>query len=177
MLITQLLAKLEASDAFRSWRKTNPDACLAHLFCMVEKDATSWQMGYYDGKTDMIASFDIEGDRITARPPEAVFKKDGLKVKELKQDQIKVDLDDALATAKELQERKYPLEKPIKKIVVLQTLAIGQVYNITYVTKSFKTLNIKVSSETGKVIEDQLAAIFSLDKKASADTRIGRSAS
>lgn len=163
MLIKDLLSKLEASEPFKSWQKSNPDACLAHLFCMVEKDASSWQAGYHDTKMDTITSFDIDGDTVTIRPPESIFKKEGMNVKELEREKIMVDLDDVLATAKELQERKYPSEKPIKRIIVLQTFTVGPVYNVTYVTKSFKTLNMKISSETGKVVEDQLAAIFSFD--------------
>lgn len=164
MQITDILSTLEASAAYTAWRKANPDAYLAHLFCMIESDATTWQVGYYDRKTDAITSFDITADSVEAHPPEAVYKKDGATVKELKRDSVKIEIDAALDTAKELQRRKYPAELPIKHIVVLQTLAAGQVYNITYVTKGFKTLNIKISSETGKVVDEQLAPIFSFDK-------------
>ncbi|MBI4149823.1 hypothetical protein HY488_00305 [Candidatus Woesearchaeota archaeon] len=164
MLVKEILAQLEANPAFVSWHKKNPDACLAHLFCMVENDVTTWQVGYYNKKTDTITSFDIIDSDIKVYPPEEVFKKKGTGVKELKQENIKIDLDDALRVARELQQQKYPAETPIKEIVVLQTLAAEQVYNITYVTKGFKTLNIKVSSETGKIVDQQLAPIFSFDK-------------
>jgi len=164
MQITDILSTLEASVAYKAWRAANPDAYIAHLFCMLEQDATVWQVGYYDKKTDAVTSFDILTDGVKAHPPEEVYKKDGTTVKELKWDSIKIGIDAALDTAKELQQRKYPAELPIKRIIVLQTLAVGQVYNITYVTQGFKTLNIKISSETGKVVDEQLAPIFSFDK-------------
>ncbi len=170
MQITGLLSTLEASAAYTAWRKANPDAYLAHLFCLVESDVTTWQVGYYDKKTDAITSFDITADGIKEYPPQEVYKKDGATVKELKRDSIKIEMDNALDTAKELQQRKYPAELPIKRIMVLQTLALGQVYNITYVTQGFKTLNIKINSETGKIVDEQLAPIFSFDKDEAKET-------
>lgn len=163
MHVKDILSQLEKSSAFESWRKQNPHAYLAHLFCMIEKGGMSWQAGYYDKDADAITSFDI-GDAVTMHPPEEIFKKEGAKVKELVRDNITIDLEQALDTAKELQQRKYPAEMPLKIIVVLQTLSVGQVYNITYVTKGFKTLNMKISTETGKVVDEQLAPIFSFEK-------------
>ena len=51
----------------------------------------------------------------------------------------------------------------MKEVVILQNLDVGQVWNITYITKSFQTLNIKIDAETGDVLEDKLHQIFSMD--------------
>ncbi len=163
MGIKQVMSILEAASVFKDWRKENKDAFLAHLFCLIETTATVWQAGFYDKDTDKIISFDIMASEVVMHPPEAVFKKDDMKVKELSLDQIKIDIDGALAKTKELQQRKYPSELPVKKIVVIQTLAIGQVYNITHVTKGFKTLNVKISTATGEVLEENLTSIFSVE--------------
>jgi len=165
MKVKDIISKLESSQEFKSWRMANREAYLAHLFCMVEDEPGTWQVGYYDRKADTITSFDLTDTGIKALPPEEVFKREGTGVKELKEEAIRIDIGDALSIAEKLQKTKYPGDIPVKRIVVLQTLADGQVYNITYVTKNFKTLNIKISSETGKIMDEQLAPIFSFDKR------------
>ncbi|MBW3022928.1 hypothetical protein KY308_02405, partial [Candidatus Woesearchaeota archaeon] len=54
---------------------------------------------------------------------------------------------------------KYKTHIPIKRIAILQHLPIGQVWNITYVTQSFNTLNIKINAETKEIVSDKLVSI------------------
>ena len=54
----------------------------------------------------------------------------------------------------------YKQETPFKIITILQKLDIGQVYNITYVTQSFKVLNFKIDSSNGKVLKKSLKSIM-----------------
>ena len=75
-------------------------------------------------------------------------------------DDVKLDISDALGKANLLQKEKYSVHNPVKIIVILQTIPEGTVYNITYITQSFKTLNIKVSAITGDIVADKLLSIF-----------------
>ena len=78
---------------------------------------------------------------------------------------MKKDFGEALVIAKRLQQEKYPNEKSIKDIVVLQALEVGQIYNITFVTQTFKTLNIKLDSSTCKLISDELISLIKFPSK------------
>ncbi|MBI2129930.1 hypothetical protein HYU07_06900 [Candidatus Woesearchaeota archaeon] len=89
-----------------------------------------------------------------------MFKEPGATVKELDLSKVTVWIDKALETANDLQERKYPRETPEKAIIILQNIEEGILWNITYVTRAFNTLNIKVDAITGKIISDKLTNLM-----------------
>ena len=41
---------------------------------------------------------------------------------------------------------------------------LGNIWNITYVTESFKTLNIKIDAASGKIVRDELIELFQFKK-------------
>ncbi len=41
----------------------------------------------------------------------------------------------------------------------------GDIWNITYVTEAFNTLNMKIDAENGRVLEHNLASVFSFRKE------------
>ena len=86
-------------------------------------------------------------------------------VKELLLDKLKINLDQALSIAEKLQKEKYKNDPPLKKILIIQNLDIGQVWNITFVTATLKTLNVKVDSETGEVLEHKADSILDFAKQ------------
>ena len=45
-------------------------------------------------------------------------------------------------------------------MIILQTINKKETYNITFVTRAFKTLNIKIDADTGETISDQITSIF-----------------
>ena len=51
----------------------------------------------------------------------------------------------------------------MKTIVILQTLE-KQLYNITFVTQTFGTLNIHVDSNNGEILEDQFTSLMDIAK-------------
>jgi uncharacterized membrane protein YkoI len=78
---------------------------------------------------------------------------------------VKIELDEAMKNARKFQEKEYPKEKSMKEIVILQKLDSGQVYNVTFVTQAFNTLNIKLDSKTGKVVKHKLMSLMDLKAK------------
>ena len=47
-----------------------------------------------------------------------------------------------------------------KTIAILQNIELGQLWNITLVTSSLKTINIKIDAKTGKTIKHELISLF-----------------
>lgn len=151
---------MEDSDTFKNWRKKNPDSYLTHAFCM--HDGTSideWQFGYYNRSRDKIATIVLDDD-VTVMPEADVLKKEDL-LNKLDIENVKVNVAEALDIAKKCQEEKYKGQLPMKTIILLQHLNEGLVWNITYLTITFKTLNIKVSAVDGKIADSSLKSLIS----------------
>ena len=76
-------------------------------------------------------------------------------------DDVKIDLGDAIEEITRIEREKYATEQGMKQFIVLQNIeSKGQVWNATTVTKAFKTLNIKIDSKTGEVIEEKLVSLM-----------------
>ena len=72
----------------------------------------------------------------------------------------------AIEKADEFQKKNLPRENNVKTIVILQNMAkLGNVWNITYLTDAFNTLNMKIDAATGKVLEHTTASVFSFKKE------------
>lgn len=164
MKIRKLIKKLEDSKEFKDWKKENNASSLVHVFKMFdEANKDEWQIGFYN-PDDKIITFIIGKDSIQILPESEIFKKPDAKIFKLNIEDVKVELIEALEKAKNFQEKDYPQEKPMKEIVILQKLDIGQVYNITFVTQTFNTLNIKIDAKTGEIKSHKLMSL--MDPKA-----------
>lgn len=165
MEVIDAIATLEKSKIFAGFRKKNPDSYLANAFTMIDSNCAvpEWQIGYYDKDKDMIATF-VVGKEIMINPESEVFKEKKI-VSPLDMKRIKITLETALENAMECQKKKYPGSLPLKKIIILQNSEDHHIYNITFITQEFKTLNIKISSQDGRVIFDKIHSIFDFQKK------------
>jgi len=162
-LFKEALEELKISKEFKEWKKENPDVFLSYGFLMLGKQDDNWKIGYYHKKDNKITSF-VVGDKIEIEPESEVFKRESTKVNEIDLKKLKFDVDKAVGIAKKLQEEKYANEKPQKIIIILQKLKIGQIWNITYLTYNMDTLNFKIETETGKVLEHKLSSLFEYKK-------------
>ena len=156
MKIKELIKTLEESKEFKDWKKDNKDSYFVHIFVM---DSQSKQIGYYNPKNNKITSFIIEKP-IKIMPEEDPFKKEKTKIKQLDIEKVKLDYDKALETAKSFQKEKFSEHKPIKTIAILQNLLNKNLWNITFVTQSLNTLNIKIDAATKKIIEHKLTSLM-----------------
>ena len=161
------LKKLEESPEFRKWRQKNKNTYLSYVFKIPqEMNSEEWQFGFYDRKKDNITTFIISKDGIKARPEEEIFKKEGIKVEGIQLDKVKLTFDNAIAKANEFQQKNFPKDKSVKTIAILQNMPrLGNMWNITYVTEAFNTLNMKIDASTGRVLEHKLSSIFSFRKE------------
>ncbi len=160
MEILDVLKRLEESKEFKQWKKKNKNSFLAHVFKLLdEANQDDWQIGFYN-KDDTITTFILTPADIKKASTENIFKMPEAKIEPLDEKKIKIDITKALETAEKIQVAEYKQEVPFKIITILQKLDIGQVYNITYVTQSFKILNFKIDSSTGKVLKKTLENIM-----------------
>lgn len=167
--LLKALKLLDSDKEFQDWKKENKEAYFSYAFNMVrnENQLEDWQLGYYDKKKDKITTFIIKKDDIEIKPEEDVFKKEETEVRAINLDYAKLNIDDVLKKAKEFQKSRYTNELPMRVILILQNLpGLGNIWNITYVTHTFKTLNMKVSSSSGKVLEHNLTSLVDFGSKA-----------
>lgn len=164
ILFKDALKILEKSSEFKEWKKKNKETYLSYGFYVIENSDVNWKIGYYDSKKDRLTSFDV-GTQIKIEPDQEVFKKEKeRKVKKLEMSKVKVDLGDAVCITQGLQEEEFTTEKPTKIIAILQNIKEHQVWNITYLTQNFNTLNFKIKTETGRVLEKKLTPLMQFQK-------------
>ncbi len=165
MKIGSIIKKLEDNEEFKTWHKESYASSIVHVFKMFdEANKDEFQLGYFNSD-ETITTWIVGKDDIKMVPKEEVFKKPDSKIKKLDMELIGIDFSQAREKAVNLQEEKYPNEKPMKEIAILQNLEVGQVFNFTFVTQSFKTLNIKIDSKTGEVMSDELMNLMDLGKQ------------
>ena len=154
------LKKLKESSEFKKWISKNKKSYLTYAFTMIENSEKSeWQIGYYDKKLDKVTVFNINNN-VEINPEQDIFKKPGESIKKINIKDVKFGLDDVLKKANDIKEKKYPKEIVTKTIAILQNIKLGQLWNITFITTSFSTINIKIDAKTGKIIKHELISLF-----------------
>ncbi len=160
MEIKDILKRLREDKGFKEWEKSNKGSFLAHVFKLLDDiNQDDWQVGFYN-KDDTITTFILTPNDIKKAQTENIFKKPEAKISPLNEKKIKIDITEALQTAEKIQTTEYKQEIPMKIITILQKLDIGQVYNITYVTQTFKILNLKIDTSNGKVLKKKIESIM-----------------
>ncbi len=164
MDIKAVIKRLTADSEFNNWKKSNSGYYLVHCFKMLDPaNRDEWQIGYYNGKKDRMVTFIVEPDDIRIVPEKDIFRQKKKKIKEIDMKKVKLSLERILEKAKDFMKKRYSQEIAMKTIILLQHLNIGQVWNITFLTNSFKTLNLKINSEDGKVLKHELTSLLSFE--------------
>jgi len=156
------IQKLEKTSQYKEWHQKNPDTFLSYVMRIIENPSNNeWQIGFFCKKKENFTTFIMNNDTVKIERDQEAFRKGDEIVKEIETPKIKYSLVEAAKLAQHLQQEKYPTEKPLKIISILQNLPeINNIWNFSFVTKSFNTLNIKVSAEDGKIIKHTLSQIF-----------------
>ena len=132
----QALSKLHISEIFRGYQKKNANSYLTNSLYIHE-----WQINYFSPRTHLITSF-IINNRIKKKNLEAGNQK----FQKLNSVKITVDINAALSISKVSGTEEIT-------IIIIQTENSIPVWNISIPTPSLKVINVKVSAETGKVLE------------------------
>lgn len=166
MKLRDVVEKLESHSEFEEWKKTHKECYLAHAFMMMDKaNENIWQIGYYNQKTDKITTFIIERDDIKISPEMNIFKKPGCNIEKLDISKVKIGTVAAIEKAEGIMEKDYPKANPVKMFFIIQNIPEqGHVFNITFITQDFKAVNVRISSETGKVLYHKVENILDIKK-------------
>lgn len=154
MNFKEMIEKVESSNEFKEWKTTHEDYYLAHFFMMAE-EGTGWQLGYSNG--DKVATFHV--DPIQLVPEQEVYKKPESKINALNLDNLTIEYEEAKKIFDETIQKEYPQEQLFKTIVLVQNTE-EDMYNITGLTRTFKTLNVKINMK-GEVISHKLSELVS----------------
>ena len=167
MELKTTLNKLKNNDIFIKFKKNNKNAYFSYAFKIIgDKDFDGWQFGFYTKDNDKVTTFTVNEEKIEINKEEEVFKKPSMSVNEINLDKIKLSLEEISEKVETFRKKTYPKELQEKIIVILQNLDdFGDIWNMTYITKAFNTLNIKISAENGKILQHKLSSIFDFKKE------------
>ena len=148
------------SKEYKDFMDSNPEAYLVHVFFMTN---SSPQIVFYSKKSKKVSTFEINTlNTSIVFHEEQPFQETEHDIKELELSKITIDFNKALEIANNIKDEFYKKEMVNRQVVILQHLNIGQIFNITFITQTFKTLNIKINAETEEVISHELANLIGL---------------
>ena len=167
MELKEALNKLKNNKEFKQWKKNNANTFFSYAFKILKEERfNGWQLGFYNKSNDKITTFSVNEVKIEINQEEDVFKKPDMAVKEINTEKLKLPLKKILEKIEVFKKKNYPKETGEKIIVILQNLdSFGNIWNITYITKTFNTLNMKVDAENGKILQHKLSSIFAFKKE------------
>lgn len=146
--IKDFLEKIKKSKEFRDWYEKNKDSYLASIFY-----SKNLQIDFYSPKKDNMTSFTIINDKVNLETSE-IFRKEKKEIKELKLNEIKIDLEKVKNIISKLLK-----EETTKEIIILQNLEVP-IWNITYITKSMNILNVKINAISGEIVSKNIENIL-----------------
>lgn len=159
MEFESIIQKIESMKEFQEWKGKHKHYYLAHAFVMLdEPNKGIWQIGYYDKESNKVATVILEGDKVSFVPDQEILQATQ-HITELKPADVKLTVDKAIEAAKACIKENYPKEMPVKSFFIIQHLDEGTVFNVTFLTQSFKTINIKISTSDGKIFKHSLQAL------------------
>ena len=162
MQFDDAIKQLENDKSYAEWKKKNPSDFLAHGFWLnddLNKDA--WQIGYYNKKKDSITTFFVVDDDVKKSQESEVFKRPDAVIEPLDAKAIKISSEKAMEIARKLQKQKYAADPVQKSFMIVQTLDKKTVFNITLLTATLKTINIRVDAKSGTVVLEKVTPLMS----------------
>lgn len=153
------IAALTRSAIFKEWHAKNKEFFLAHMFVMLdEPNKNTWQIGFYNPEKERMVTF-MMTENVVQQTEEQEVLKTAAQIQPLPIEDVKLTIEDALKTAEQCFKENYSAEKPVKQFFIIQHAEEHTMFNITYFTQSFKTVNIKIDAKTGKVFKHSLQAL------------------
>ncbi len=167
MELKRALKILKGSKEFKEWNSNNKGSFFSYAFKMDEADNEGqWQLGFYRMERDKVAPFIVGKNNVELHEEEEIFKKPEAKVEPIDIKKVKLTFKEILKKAEEFQKKHYSAELVDKTISILQNIEeYSTIWNITCVTRSFKTLNMKISPENGKITSHNISSLMDLIKK------------
>jgi len=150
---------LLASTQYKEFIEQHEKHMLVNAFILYsdQYDAT-WQFGFYAEDTDLITAFVIRGNQddgfeIEQQKADEVTKEPSAKLLPLNLDVVQKTSEQALEIAITFIEVEYNAGAAQSKILLLQNMAeLGEVWNVTIISKTFDVMNVKVNAKNGEVV-------------------------
>ena len=152
MELKDALKKVESSETFLDWKKDHHDSFLAHALVMFDG---KWHLGYFD--QNKITSF-LMNDEVVISDGQDVLSS-GETIEPLDLSMISISPSEAFEIAESVRKNNYSSELITNKFFILQSFGKKPIYNATLLTRSFKTLNVKIDASTKEVISHSLAVL------------------
>ena len=167
MELKQALGKLKQSIQFKDLSNKNKGINFSYALIMFDSNKdVPWQLGFYNKSKDKMITFIVDKDEIKMEKEEEIFKKPGMEVNPLEIKKAKIPYNEILKKAEDFQKKRYSKELVSKTIAILQNLEeYGNIWNITFVTHSFNTLNMKINPENGEIVHHSLNSLMDIAKK------------
>lgn len=153
------LKKIIDNKDFAKWKKKHQSSYFTSAF--LSDDV--WQFDFLDPDSGMMACFKIVDNGIFCEESE-IFRKERKEIKELDLNEIRIDLEKAEKLVFKTMSKEYKDEEIQKKFIVIQVLD-KLVWNITYITKKFNVLNVKIDAVKGIVLEHSAESLFDFRSK------------
>ncbi len=168
MDVLDILEQLHQDETYKVWKTSHEDSFLAHIFKMLDDlNQDDFQIGFYN-QDDTITTFLISPGGIKKTFSDGIFKVPGAKIQNLDEHRIKVSMAEALAKAEKFQSERHEALIPIKIMAILQnTEDFGQIYNITYISPSLDTFNMKIDAATGEMLKNHSSSLIGQEGKGS----------
>lgn len=152
----EMLAQVEESKEYQTWKKKHSEGYLSHFFCPISSDCelkADWEIGFYDAASEKMTVFAC-GKAITVKEnDDEVFKKPEQQVEELEINSVKIDFTKAVDVFAEQVEELFPKAGRGDGFVILQNLDGKALWNFTFITRDLKFINIKVNASTGEIAD------------------------
>ena len=137
-------------EAYKKVMEKKPKGFLCSVFVMCapeDIDNINWQLDFYSKGKDRIDSYLVKKDVETLSVNQEAFKEKNKELKEINLDNIKVDWKTALKLAEK------EIKEDISKIIILLQNLDKEIWNISFFTKSFNLINVKIDAKTKKIME------------------------
>jgi len=155
----ETLKLVQETDAFKEWKKQHDHYFLAHAFVLLdEPNKNIWQFGFYNKETEKMATIIYDEGNISIVPDQEVLKAGGV-IKPLVPEEIKITVEEALDKAKQVRDEHYVGKPIMKSFFIIQHIDDHSVFNITYISQGFETINIKISTIDGKVVKHSVSKL------------------
>jgi hypothetical protein len=154
MELIKLVYGVEAGDVFKNWKESHNNSFLASVFGMTGNEDMT--LNYYDKDRDKMYSFSCKSP---CEPVEQDFVKSGEEIFPVRVEAIKLPMDEALKRSYGIAEKNYSEQRLVRTIFALQVLGGKLVWNITFLTADYKTINIRIDCISGDVIEHNIAKL------------------
>lgn len=149
------------SQKYQDWKQEHQETTFSYAFTTVEKEISKdWQIGFYDKNEDKITTFSILNGEVVDYRTDEVFKQPGSQMLEIELTKVKLSIDEILKLVDEFIKKEYSNEIVNRKIMILQNLpGLGTIWNITLISLTFNSINIKISADTGDIKEHKLSSL------------------